>query len=124
MLAVAEAFQVEDPAATLDVRDAEPDFEGLCAGELDLVATTGDADADVCDGQDTAVGFHVANSAGKPIVIYVNRESILRFEVEGLIQYAVDNGETLPQGAGAEPLTIDELQETQTKLEQVIAGVR
>lgn len=123
MLEVAEAFRAEDPTATLDIRDSEADFDALCAGEIDLVATTGDADEDVCGGEDAAVGFHVANTGGEPIVIYVNRESILRFEVEGLIQYAVDNGETLPQAAGAEPLTIDELQETQTKLEQVIAGV-
>jgi hypothetical protein len=123
VLAVAEAYRAEDPTATLNVRDAEPDFHTLCAGEIDLVTATGDADEDVCNGQGAAVGFHVANAGGEPIVIYVNRESILRFEVEGLIQYAVDNGETLPEAAGAEPLTIDELQETQTKLEQVIAGV-
>jgi hypothetical protein len=123
VLEVAEAFRTEDPTATLDVRDAEPDFDALCGGEIDLVATTGDAGEDVCSGEDTAVGFHVASASGEPIVIYVNRESILRFEVEGLIQYAVDNGETLPRAAGAEPLSIDELQETQTKLEQVIAGV-
>jgi hypothetical protein len=123
VLAVAEAYRAEDPTATLDVRDVEPDFHTLCAGEIDIVATTGDAAEDVCGGQDAAVGFHVANAGAEPIVIYVNRESILRLEVEGLIQYAVDNGETLPEAAGAEPLTVEELQETQTKLEQVIAGV-
>jgi hypothetical protein len=123
VLAVAEQFRVEDPTATLGIRVAEPDFDALCAGEIDLVATSGDADRDVCGGQDGAVGFHVANAGGEPIVIYVNRESILRFEVEGVIQYAVDHGETLPQTAGAEPLSLDELQATQTKLERVVAGV-
>lgn len=123
VLKLAEAYRQEDPTATLELKDAEPDFEALCAGEIDLVAASGDASKDVCSGEDAAVGFHVANAGGEPIVLYVNRESILRLEVEGMVQYAVDNGETLPQTAGAEPLNLDELQETQTKLEQVIAGV-
>jgi hypothetical protein len=122
-LAVGEAYLAEDPTATLDVQDAEPDFEALCDGTIDLVAATGDPDEDVCGGSDAAVGFHLADSGGEPIVVYVNRESILRFEVEGLIQFAVDNGAALPSQAGAEPLSVDELQETQTKLERVIAGV-
>jgi hypothetical protein len=120
---LAAALQVADPTAAIEVKNAEPDFAALCAGKVDVVAASGEADRDVCGGKDAVVGFHVADAAGQPIVLYVNREAILRFEVEGLLQYAVDNGETLPQEAGAVPLSLDALQETQTKLEQVVAGV-
>ena len=123
LAAVGEALAAEDPTATVEVDDAAPDYDALCAGKVDVVAATGDAGADVCDGKDAAVGFHVADAGGQPVVFYVNRDSMLRFEVEDLLQYAVDNGETLPADAGLEPLSIDELQGTQTKLEQVIAGV-
>jgi ABC-type phosphate transport system substrate-binding protein len=124
LVAVAEAAEAEDPTVKVQVEDAEPDYDALCSGEVDVVAATGDAEEDVCAGKDAAVGFHVANAGSEPVVFYVNRDAILQaFEVEGLIQYAVDNGETLPGEAGLEPLSIDDLQETQTKLEQVIAGV-
>jgi hypothetical protein len=123
LVAVGDAFAAEDPTANLRVEDAEPDHDALCAGSVDIVATTGDASEDVCGGTDAAVGFHVADSAGEPVVFFVNRDSMLRFEVEGLIQHAVDNGETLPAEVGLEPLSIEELQETQTKLERVMAGV-
>jgi hypothetical protein len=107
----------------LQVEEAEPDYDELCAGSVDVAAATGDPGEDVCGGEDAAVGFHVAEAGSEPVVFYVNRDSLLRFEVEGLIQYAIDNGETLPGEAGLDPLSIDELQETQTKLEQAIAGV-
>jgi hypothetical protein len=124
LAAVGKAVAAEDPTMKLRVEDAEPDYDALCAGRVDIAAATGDADEDVCGGNDAAVGFHVADAGGEPVVFYVNRDAIFeKFEVEGLIQYAVDNGEMLPAGAGLEPLSIDELQETQTKLEQVIAGV-
>ena len=91
---------------------------------MGVAAATGDPEEDVCGGEDLAVGFHVADADGEPVVFYVNRDSLLQaFELEILIQYAVDNGETLPGEAGLQPLPIDQLQETQTKLEQVIAGV-
>ena len=118
LVAVGKTLAAEDPTVKLDVEDAAPDYGALCAGQIDVVAATGDAD--VCK---EAVGFHVADAGAEPVVFYVNRDAILRFEVEGLIQYAVDHGETLPGPAGLDPLSIDELQETQTKLEQVIAGV-
>jgi ABC-type amino acid transport substrate-binding protein len=120
LVAVGDALAAEDPTVKLVVDDAEPDFEALCAGRTDVLAATGDADEEICKG---AVGFHVADAGSEPVVFYVNRDSILRFEVEGLIQFVVDNGEELPAGAGLDPLSIDELQDTQTKLEQVIAGV-
>jgi ABC-type glycerol-3-phosphate transport system substrate-binding protein len=124
LAAVGKALEAEDPTVKLEVEDAEPDYDALCAGRIDVVAATGDAAKDVCGGKDAAVGFHLANAEAEPVVLYVNRDSILNnFEVEGLIQFAVDNGETLPAQAGLEPLSIDQLQETQTKLEQVIAGV-
>jgi len=123
LVAVGKALAAEDPTVKLGVTEAEPDFEALCAGKVDVVAAAGDADTDVCGGTDAAVGFHVADAGGEPVVFYVNRDSIVRFEVESLIQYAVDQGETLPGEAGLDPLSIDQLQETQTKLEQVIAGV-
>jgi len=118
LVAVGKALAAEDPTVKLEVGDAAPDYDALCAGQVDVVAAIGDAD--VCE---EAVGFHLADAGAEPVVFYVNRDSILGFEVEGLIQYAVDNGETLPGPAGLDPLSIDELQETQTKLEQVIAGV-
>jgi hypothetical protein len=124
LVAVGKAAEAEDPTVEVNVQDAEPDYDALCSGMVDVVAATGDADENVCGGKDAAVGFHVANAGSEPVVFYVNRDSLLQiFEVEGLIQYAVDNGETLPSDAGLEPLSIDELQETQTKLEQVVAGV-
>jgi hypothetical protein len=124
LVAVLEAAEAEDPTVNVSVEDVEPGFDALCSGKVDVVAATGDADDDVCGGKDAAVGFHVANAGSEPVVFYVNRNSILQaFEVEGLIQYAVDHGETLPADAGLQPLSIDELQETQTKLEQVVAGV-
>jgi hypothetical protein len=123
LLAVGEALEAEDPAASLRVQDAEPDFDALCAGTVDIASAVGDAGEDVCGGTDAAVGFHVANVGDQPVVFYVNRESLMGFELESLLQYAVDNGETLPQAAGLDPLGVEELQETQTKLEQVSAGV-
>jgi hypothetical protein len=123
LVAVGEAATAEDPTVKLQVEEAEPDYDALCAGSVDVAAATGDAGEDVCGGRDAAVGFHVADAGSEPVVFYVNRDSLLRFEVEGLIQYAIDNGETLPGEAGLDPLSIEELQETQTKLEQAIAGV-
>jgi hypothetical protein len=121
LVAVGDALAAEDPTVKLEVEDAEPDFEALCAGRTDVVTATGDADEEICKG---AVGFHVADAGSEPVVFFVNRDAILgEFELESLIQYAVDNGQTLPAEAGLDPLSIDELQETQTKLEQVIAGV-
>ena len=117
--AVADALSAEDPTVTLRLAEEEPDFDALCQGKVDVVAALGDRA--VCD---AAVGFPVAKAAGEPVVFYVSRDSVLQtFEIESLIQYAVDNGESLAGQAGLEPLSIDELQETQTKLEQVIAGV-
>ena len=121
VLKVAEAFRDDGSTATLDLRQGEPDLDALCAGDIDVVAIVGDADADVCGGTDAAVGFHVANTRGDAIVVYVNRESIRRFELEGLIRFALDNARTLPQQAGAQPLGVEELRETQTKLEQIVA---
>jgi|SRR5215210_8459898 len=119
LAAVGKALEAEDPTVKLELQDAEPDYKALCAGRVDVVAATGAAD--VCS---EAVGFHVADAGGEPVVFYVNRDSLLdKFEIESLIQYAVDNGETLPAQAGVDPLSIDELQDTQTKLEDVVAGV-
>lgn len=124
LVAVADAAEAEDPTVKVNVEDAEPDYDALCSGEVDVVAATGDADEDVCGEKDAAVGFHVANAASEPVVFYVNRDAIFQsFEVEGLVQYAVDNGERLPAEAGLQPLSLDDLQATQTKLEQVVAGV-
>jgi hypothetical protein len=124
LVAVAKGAEAEDPTVKAKVEDAEPDYDALCSGKVDVVAATGDAEEDVCGGKDAAVGFHVANAGSEPVVFYVNRKSLLNsFEIEGLVQYAVDNGETLPSDAGLEPLSLDDLQDTQTKLEQVIAGV-
>ena len=103
----------------LKLADEQPNLDALCAGSVDIAATVG-IDRDLCD---AAVGFDVAKSAGNPVVFYVNRDALMRFEVESLIQYAIDHGETLPGEADLQPLTLDELQETQTKLEQVVAGV-
>ena len=117
--AVADAVSAEDPTVKLSLTQAEPDFDALCQGEVDVAAALGDRA--VCD---AAVGFTVAKAGKEPVVFYVNRDSLLQtFELESLIQYAVDNGESLSSQAGLEPLSIDELQETQTKLEQAIAGV-
>jgi ABC-type phosphate transport system substrate-binding protein len=121
--AVGKALEAEDPTVKLRVQDAERDFQALCAGTVDIASAVGAADKDVCGGTDAAVGFHVADAEGGPVAFYVNRDSFAMFEVESLVQYAVDNGETLPAEAGLAPLGIDELQETQTKLEQVGAGV-
>jgi hypothetical protein len=123
LLAVGEALEAEDPTVRLRVEEGEPDFDTLCAGTVDVASAVGDAGDDVCGGTDAAVGFHVADLDGDPVVFYVNRESLMGFEVESLLQYAVDNGEALPQAAGLDPLSVEELQETQTRLEQVIAGV-
>jgi hypothetical protein len=124
LVAVGKALEAEDLTVKLKVEDAQPDYDALCAGKVDIVAGPGDADKDVCGGKDAAAGFQVAKTGGQPVVFYVNRKSLLnKFEVESLIQYAVDNGETLPGDVGADALTIDELQDTQTKLEQVVAGV-
>lgn len=124
LVAVGEALAAEDRTVKLSVTDEEPDFDALCQGDVDVVAATGDAEDDVCGGTDAAVGFHVADAEREPVVFYVNRDSLLQtFEVESLIQYAVDNGESLAAEAGLEPLPIDVLQETQTRLEQAIAGV-
>ena len=103
----------------LKLADEKPNLDALCAGSVDIAAAIG-VERDICD---AAVGFRVAKSAGNPVVFFVNRDALMRFEVESLIQYAIDNGETVPSEAGLEPLTLDELQETQTKLEQVVAGV-
>ncbi len=119
LAAVGKALEAEDPTVKLRVEDAEPDYKALCAGRVDVVAAIGVVD--VCK---QAVAFHVADAGGAPVVFYVNRNSLLdTFEVESLIQYAVDNGETLPDKTGVDPLSIDELQDTQTKLEDAVAGV-
>jgi hypothetical protein len=113
--AVADTASELDPTLVVRVREAEPDFDALCAGELDVLAA--EPNQELCE---EAVGFYVAQG----VSFYVNREALLQsFEVESLTLQAVDSGETLPQEVGLEPLSIDQLQETQTKLEQVIAGV-
>ena len=123
LVAVAKGAESEDPTVKVKVQESEPDYDALCSGKVDVVASAGNADDDVCGGKDAAVGFHVADAAGEPLVFYVNRKSLLRFEVEGLVQYAIDNGETLPADVGVQPLSLDALQDTQTKLEDVVAGV-
>ena len=117
LAALADAFAAVDPAVRVRLAESEPDLDALCAGELEVVAARGDSGEDTCP---EAAAFLVAEG----VVLHVNRESLLQsFEVESLVQQAVDTGEALPQEVGLEPLPIEALQQAQTKLEQVIAGV-
>jgi hypothetical protein len=124
LTAAAKGYATEDPTLRIvrQEADAKAAVAAVCAGKADAaVAESGGT----CGGAKAAsVDFHVANADGTPVRLYVTRKALLRFEVEGFVQYVIDNGETLPGSAGLEPLSIDELQETQTVLEQVIAGVR
>lgn len=121
-----QGFALEEPALELTIREA--DAEGalglLCRGEAKIAVVEGGASGACGERKAGFVDFQVARAEGKPVRLYVSRETLAKFEVEGFVQYAIDNGETLPGKAGFDPLSLDELQETQTELEQVIAGVR
>ena len=57
------------------------------------------------------------------MLLYVDRESLVRFEVESLLEFVVDNAERIASRARLDPLGLDELQATTRTLEQVVAGV-
>ncbi len=60
---------------------------------------------------------------GRPLFVYVKKSVLERLEVETFLQYIVENETALARGALFVPLTEDQLQETQTALEQALSGI-
>jgi hypothetical protein len=124
-------FRKEEPGVAVSAQGApvEDAIGRLCSGRLDVAAVDrplSAAERKACEARaDGAVELHVADApGGRPVTLVTTNEVLFeRFEVEGLLQYTLDDAERLAREAGLEPLSVDELDEAQTAFEQALAGI-
>jgi hypothetical protein len=127
----AGAFREEEPGVEVSARAAPVDeaVAGVCAGRLDVAVADrplASAERSACESKaEGAVELHLADGPGGRPVTLVTTNAVLfeRFEVEGLLQFVLDDAESLARGASLEPLSLDELDETQATFEQALAGI-
>lgn len=127
----AAGFRKEEPGVTATAREAAvaDAIARLCAGELDVALTDRPLRAperSACEAKaDGAVELHVAGGpGGRPVtLVTTNRVLFERFEVEGLLQYVLDDAAALARRAGLQPVSVEELDRAQTDFEQALAGV-
>ena len=66
----------------------------------------------------------MADADGKPVYLVTTQDVLFdKLELESYLDFVLGNAAETAQQAGLEPLTVEELDETQTRLEQGLAGV-
>lgn len=126
----ARGFEAEDPSTeiVLAESDAGAAIAAVCAGKVEIAGTDREltaAERSACVKKgEGAVELHVADAGGKPVYFVTTQKALFdKLELESYVDFFITNAEATAQQAGLEPLDLDELQETQTRFEQGLAGV-
>jgi hypothetical protein len=127
----ARGFREEEPTVETRVQPVAVDeaIRRLCAGGVDVAVADRALRASeqrACEAKaDGAVELHVASGPrGTPVtLVTTNRVLFERFEVEGLLQFVLDDAASLAADAGLRPVPVEELDRAQTRFEQALAGV-
>jgi ABC-type phosphate transport system substrate-binding protein len=128
--AASSGFKAEEPETKVVVAelDAAAAISALCAGKVEIAGTdrepTGPERQACLETQEGAVALHLADAGGEPVYLVTTQKALFdSLELEAYLDYVITNAEETARGAGLEPLEVDELQETQTRFEQGLAGV-
>lgn len=126
----ARGYRTEDPDTRVVLREQEAGeaVAGLCDGTLDVAGTdrelTGAERAACRKSGGGAVELHLADAGGRPVYLVTTQDLLFdKLELESYLDFTVTNAVEAAQQAGLEPLEVEELDETQTRLEQGLAGV-
>lgn len=125
----ARGFREEEPDVKVAVAesDSATALGRLCAGKIQVAGTERRAEAKerrACERAGGLVELHVANAAGKRIHLLTTVDVLAEsFEVEAFLDFAITNNEQIAAAASLEPVSVDELQDTQTAFERALSGL-